>query len=368
MRLLMTADPIGGVWRYALDLCGALAAQDVEVHLATLGAALTRGQRCAAAALANLELHESRYRLEWMQHPWEDLKAAGEWLLGIQDRHRCSVIHLSHLVHGDLPWSAPVLSVGHSCVLSWWSAVRGGRPSPEWAPYQRRVRRSLQAASCVVAPTRAMLTELERHYGPLTRSEVIPNGAKLPEPAAGITPHKEPLILCVGRLWDEGKNVPALAAVAPRIEWPVYVAGPQSSPDGNTASLAGVRLLGSLEPATLARWYARAAILALPARYEPFGLAALEAGLHGCALVLGDIGSLREVWGDAALYVPPDDRDALHTVLRNLIARPQLRAALGLKARARAREYSIERMLCAYHALYRQLECYHDAAAVAAPA
>ncbi len=34
--------------------------------------------------------------------------------------------------------------------------------------------------------------------------------------------------------------------------------------------------------------------LRLPARYEPFGLSVLEAALSGCALVLGDIPSLRE--------------------------------------------------------------------------
>jgi glycogen(starch) synthase len=50
--------------------------------------------------------------------------------------------------------------------------------------------------------------------------------------------------------------------------------------------------------------------LRLPARYEPFGLSVLEAALSGCALVLGDIASLREVWGGAACYVRPGDSRA----------------------------------------------------------
>ena len=54
----------------------------------------------------------------------------------------------------------------------------------------------------------------------------------------------------------------------------------------------------------------RAAIYALPARYEPFGLSILEAALSGCALVIGDIPSLREIWADAALFVPSDGHDA----------------------------------------------------------
>ena len=59
------------------------------------------------------------------------------------------------------------------------------------------------------------------------------------------------------------------------------------------------------------RGIARAAIYALPAHYEPFGLSILEAAMSGCALVLGDIPSLREIWGDAAVFVHPDNRDAV---------------------------------------------------------
>ena len=111
---------------------------------------------------------------------------------------------------------------------------------------------------------------------------------------------KEPFILAVGRLWDEAKNVAALERVAPRLGWPVSVAGEEAHPGGGQVRPGHVRRLGRLAPEALAPWFARASIYALPARYEPFGLSALEAALAGCALVLGDIPSLREVWGDAA--------------------------------------------------------------------
>ncbi len=79
----------------------------------------------------------------------------------------------------------------------------------------------------------------------------------------------------------------------------------------------------------MAGWLGRASIFALPARYEPFGLLPLEAALSGCALVLGDIPSLREVWGDAAWFVPPDDRDALTAAIGSLIASPRLLQRAG---------------------------------------
>jgi glycogen(starch) synthase len=105
----------------------------------------------------------------------------------------------------------------------------------------------------------------------------------------------------------------------------------------------------------LAALMGRAAVFALPARYEPFGLAALEAALSGCALVLGDIPSLREVWGDAALFVPPDDHEALRAALASLIAGPSLRKDLGRRARERASAYTVEAMTGSTIAAYERL-------------
>src|SRR5690606_3875973 len=121
----------------------------------------------------------------------------------------------------------------------------------------------------------------------------------------------EPFVLTAGRLWDRAKNVAALDAVAPSLPWPVLVAGDDSGPDGQAEIGRNLRPLGLLAPAELAQWMGRAAVFALPARYEPFGLAVLEAALSGCALVLGDIPTFRELWDDTALFVPPDDHAAL---------------------------------------------------------
>ena len=106
----------------------------------------------------------------------------------------------------------------------------------------------------------------------------------------------------------------------------------------------------------LVRLYGGASIFALPARYEPFGLSVLEAALAGCALVLGDIPSLREVWGDAALYVPPEDHDALHAALQRLIADADLRERMAVRAHVRARRYSPEAMVRAYRRAYGDLD------------
>ena len=96
-----------------------------------------------------------------------------------------------------------------------------------------------------------------------------------------------------------------------------------------------------------------AAIFAAPARYEPFGLGILEAAASGCALVLGDIPSLRENWDGAALFVPPDDAVAWRTTLSCLIACDSRRETLGAAARKRALVFARERMAARYAELYR---------------
>jgi glycosyltransferase involved in cell wall biosynthesis len=354
MRILLTADPIGGVWNYVLELCAALRPLHGVIALATLGRPLTRAQHEQLAGLDHVTLYESAFRLEWMPQPWEDLARAAEWLLDIEKKFNPDVIHLNHLVHADLPWRAPVVTVGHSCVLSWWKAVRGTTIDAQWSTYRERVTASLRAAACVIAPTHAMLTSLQENYGPFRDCAVIHNArnGRLFSPR-----QKQPLVLCAGRLWDAAKNVTVLTAVAPRINGRVVVAGEDVGPDGARARISGVELLGCLSPAALASWYARASIYALPARYEPFGLTALEAAWSGCALVLGNIESLRELWGAAACYVSPDDAEGWCDVLNGLLRNDSLRKRMAARAMARARQFAPAELGARYHDIYRNLGC-----------
>jgi glycogen synthase len=354
----MTADAVGGVWTYATQLAGALAPHGVEITLATMGARPDRGQRAAIHRLRTVELLESGYRLEWMDDPWDDVARAGEWLLSIAARIDPDVVHLNGFAHGALPWPTPALVVGHSCVLSWWRAVRGREAPGEWDRYRNEVERGLHAAALVVAPTRTMLDSLAADYGPLGATRVIVNGR---DPLAYSPAAKEPFVLAAGRLWDEAKNIAALARIAPRLTCPVLVAGDTTHPDGGAVDLPGVTLLGSLPSDDLATLFGRASVYALPARYEPFGLSALEAALAGCALVLGDVASLREVWGDAAIFVAPDDDTALAAAIGSLIDDAPARRAMASRARARALTYTADRMAAAY------LEEYHVLAGGASP-
>ncbi|HZP66320.1 MAG TPA: glycosyltransferase family 4 protein [Rudaea sp.] len=357
-RILMTGDTVGGVWQYALELAGALTARGHEVAFATMGRLPDRVQRREAAAIAGLELYPSEYKLLWMPESTADVHAAGEWLMGLAADVQPTVVHLNDFGHAHLPWPAPVLLVAHSCVLSWWYAVHGA-PAPEaWAEYARTVAAALAAANLVVAPTHAMLAALERHYGRLRGARIIPNARGT---GAGDRV-KERIVFSAGRVGDAGKNMETLARAAARLSWPVCIAGDPRRADGSEVALDNVTMLGRLSSAEVRRWFARAPIYALPARYEPFGLSVLEAAQAACALVLGDIESLRENWHGAAVFVPPADELALVRAIERLIGDAALRADFAARARLRAERFAPATMADAYVRAYadilieRQLE------------
>jgi glycosyltransferase involved in cell wall biosynthesis len=314
-----------------------------------MGGTLTASQRVEIRNISGLTVCESSFKLEWMEDPWSDVARAGDWLLGLEQAIQPDIVHLNSYVHAALSWRSPILVVGHSCVLSWWTAVKREAAPPAWDHYRCLVGRGLHAADLVVAPTQAMLSVLERHYGRLRRSHVVPNGR---DPALFPATDKKPFILAVGRLWDEAKNIVMLDKVAPSLSWPIYVAGEERHPIGGRVHYRSIKPLGRLSPPTLASWLSQAAIYALPARYEPFGLSVLEAGLAGCALVLGDIPSLRELWDGAALFIPPDDVDMLGRTLQTLSQDRSQLAWLAASAHSRALQYSPERMLRGYLAAY----------------
>ena len=352
-RVLMTADAVGGIWTYALGLAAGLAEAGVAVELAILGPPPDDQQRRAAAAIPGLRLHESALKLEWMEDAAADVARAADWLLALAARTGPELVHLNGYAHAVLPFGVPKLVVAHSCVRSWWRAVHGEDPPSSWDGYTRGVTAGLAAADHVVAPSGAMLAALVDAYGPLRPpASVIPNG--LP-PIARAPARKREVVLVAGRLWDAAKNIATLVAVADRLPWPIWIAGDGAPGEGRAAELPGVVTLGRLDAAAMAGAYADASIYALPARYEPFGLTVLEAALSGCALLLGDIPSLREVWGEAAWYVAPDDHLRLRQLLSQLIRDSTARTELAARAADVAARHSPERTAQAYLSLYSKL-------------
>ena len=158
-----------------------------------------------------------------------------------------------------------------------------------------------------------------------------------------------------------------LDAAAGLLGTEIHVLGETTAPHGASFAPRHLRVHGRLERAQVDAWMRAASVYVAPSRYEPFGLAPLEAANHGCALVLSDLPTFRELWGGCAAFVPPGDAEALAGLLAELRDDPARVAALGAAARRRAvRRYTAARMAGEYLALYRRLAAQREAAHLAA--
>lgn len=350
-HVFMTTDTLGGVWTYSVELCRAWNAEGVHVSLAAMGGAVDRERARELRGLPNVELFESAFRLEWMDDPWRDVDAAGEWLRLLADRQKPDLLHLNGYAHAAAGWNVPAVVVAHSCVLSWWAAAKGEAAPERYNEYRERVTAGIHAADLVIAPTAAILNEIARFYGEPANSMVIPNGRNAEAFPRGA---KVNILFSSGRLWDEGKNIRALTKVAKKLAWPLYIAGDATGPSSRLAPSRGVTWLGRLSEVEIAPWYSRAAIYVHPAKYEPFGLSVLEAGLAGCALVLSDIPSLRENWDGAATFVPQDNERELAGAINNLIEDRHRLRAMQERAAVRARRFSVKAKARKYRDAYRR--------------
>jgi alpha-1,3-rhamnosyl/mannosyltransferase len=129
----------------------------------------------------------------------------------------------------------------------------------------------------------------------------------------------------------------------------LVLAGPPGwKPDDADAEAARelgdrVRLLGPVHREQLFPLFAGADLYAFPSRHEGFGIPVLEAMAQGTAVLCSDIPALREVAGDAARFVAPDDTEAWTDALAELLGDPEARAVLVAAGRARVEGYSWER-------------------------
>lgn len=346
LRIMMTTDAVGGVWSYATALSAALAERGADVTLVSMGPA-PRPDQCGMVHAA-VNLVQTDLALEWQDPEAEDIARARRTLRDLETRLCPDIVHLNSYREATFGWIAPVLVTAHSCVNTWARACDDGDwlSAPQWQRYGEFVAAGLQAAAAWVAPTAAHRDRVQDIHHPGHCGRVIWNGI-----AAGLQPApKQNMILAAGRMWDKAKGLAALGVTASDLHWPVRVAGETGPTD-----FGALQSLGNLPQAELHQLMRRSAIFVSPARYEPFGLAVLEAASAGCALVLSDIRSFRELWADAALFVPPGDTGLLRIALQSLIENEPRRAALQAAAFARSQTYTLARTTEAYLQLYAEL-------------
>jgi glycosyltransferase involved in cell wall biosynthesis len=350
LRILMTVDAVGGVWRYAMGLAEALRPMGVTTVFAGLGPRPTAVQKGEAESLGELVWLDQP--LDWIVADEQDLAGVAPALDSVVDDREIDVLHLNLPTQArGLRTGRPVLVVSHSCVVTWWATMRKEALPARWLWQKQANSEGFARADAVVAPSRSHATMLARCYGDLPGLTVVHNGARL----LPIERRKKPFVFAAGRWWDEGKNAVALDTAAAASPWPVRLAGSTLGPNGERIDLHSAEHLGELAHSELLDHMRRASIVSSPSLYEPFGLAALEGALSGAALVLSDIPTYRELWSDAALFFDPHDTRALSTEMRRLMDDPLLRAEMAARAFARSRSYSLYGQAGAMMSLYRML-------------
>lgn len=357
-RILMTCSGDRASWDRSLELAGSLGRFGLHVALATVGEPPTHDRLEEALRYPGLQVFPGRFAQSWEGDDWSEVERAGGWLLNLEEHVAPDLVHLHAYPFGAVPFRAPRLLEGHDCPVCRTRALGGDVASLAWERYRQTVKGALREARMLVSPTASGLNELAGLFGPLPECRVIP-AARSPRRFPPGT--KEELILSAGCFGDEARNLPALAEVARDVSWPVAVLADDEGEEPAQGT-GPIRMVKRGSDARLASWYGRASIFALPCRYEPTGLSVLEAALAGCALVLGDVPSLRETWEGAALFVAPGDPVDLQRALELLISEPKGLRGLAQRARTRALLLSPERRAAAF------LEAYADLVAPASEA
>lgn len=184
------------------------------------------------------------------------------------------------------------------------------------------------------------------------RIPVIPNAADHVDAIVPDTAIVEQLDLVPGRFllfvgsFAPNKNLPRVLEAFARVARPddrlvlVGAAVKSFAQNGLDAVPPGVILPGRISDAALMGLYRAARALVFPSLYEGFGIPPLEMMRFGRPVLAGDIPPVREVCGDAALYVDPTSIEAIAAGLERILRDDTLVDTLAERTAARANAYS----------------------------
>jgi glycosyltransferase involved in cell wall biosynthesis len=350
LRLLLVTDAVGGVWVYSLELARALQPLGIETILALTGPSPGAAQRDAAA---DIPLIDTGLPLEWLDTEAAAMLRASEKLSEIAASERADIVQTSSAAQlAGGAFEQPCIAVQHSCLATWWAAVKRDPMPPDFKWRRDLVARGLRRADAVVAPTIAFADATRRTYGLDQPVVAVHNGRSTR--AFGALPQGD-FVLTAGRLWDVGKNAAVLDRAAARIDAAFQAAGATQGPNGARIEFDHLFTLGELSEALLGGLLSARPIFASAALYEPFGLSVLEAAQAGCALVLSDIPTHRELWGGAAILVDPRDDAAFAAAINQMLGDRLARQRLGARARERSQAYAPAEMAGKMAGIYERV-------------
>lgn len=350
-HILMTTDAVGGVWTHAIDLARTLAPKGYRITLAVLGPPPCDQDKRAARSVRGLRYIDTGLDLDWLATDADHVVAASSRIARLAREVAADIVHLNSPSLGCAAlFDVPVVAMDHGSVGAWWHVMHQGEPPDDVRWRRELTARGLAAADVCVAPSAAYARVVQRCYGLPDLPWIVYNGRDF----SRFSPRAmHDFAFTSGRLWDEAKNIALLDRVAEKLAIPFKAAGDTVAPDGKAIDLHHLHALGRLPGERVSEVLGSRPIYVSAARHEPFGLAVLEAAHTGCPLVLSDIPSFRELWSEAALFIPPDDAEGFIGAIHDLAGDVQARLYWGKRARERSRRYGAGAMAARMDAIYR---------------
>lgn len=284
------------------------------------------------------------------------------YLPGLARKHRLDVLHVPS--YRRLVWNAPCATVATIHDLAPFR-VAGKYDYARMFYGKVVVKRIARRQSEVIAISQNTASDIEEFLGlEGSRVTVIHNGLEHerfqpgdPEKAALLAAQKwnlkSPFFLYVARLEHPGKNHVRLISAfnqfknTSKSDWQLVLGGSdwngaETIHQAITASpfASDIRSLGFVSNEDLPNLYRAASAFVYPSLYEGFGLPPVEAMACGCPVIASDRGSLREVIGNAAVIVDPEDVSDIKSKLAKVAADPEFRAQLRVGGLERAQSFN----------------------------
>lgn len=226
-------------------------------------------------------------------------------------------------------------------------------------------RRAVKKCEMVFVPTKSVAEDLKQFYG-AKRVKVVPHGPLSVDqttPVSCVPFETDPYFFYVGRI-EEKKNLGLILDAWKIVQqkypkvYCVLAGAPGNAYEALKARIEEenlhVNLRGYISEAEMVLYFRQATGFLFPSLEEGFGFPVLSAFEANCPVICSDIPALREVAGNAALYVGVHDAEGLAREVLQLLEKPTLRERLAEAGSERLREFSWKKAAEKLSSVFRQ--------------
>lgn len=353
-HLVFSEQRYGGITRYIEELALRLSGE-AEVTL-------FQGLHKSDSRLAEQRARFARFAgrrwngmpLQRRLRPWLNQR----WLAGTGWLNDCDIYHTSYYHETTMPSRGIPVITAYDFIHERFPQFYGAAPA-----IVAQKRHALTQARAIVCISENTARDLREWFPPGDRAvAVIPLANSLTEIPGEIPRHPRPYVLFVGKR-SGYKNFKLLAQAFAaddrlRRDFDLVTFGGEDERwfEKNGFDRAGLRIHSYYGDDTLlANLYRHARAFVYPSLYEGFGIPPLEAMHYGCPVVTTDGGSLREVVGDAAALIDPQEVDSLCAALHRVCYDEAARTDLVTRGIANEARFSWTRCASETLAFYRTL-------------